>query len=122
MKRIIFLQNLCLSYVMVIWLCSIYNPHINPKGIQEYRFIVHLIQTFSYFNLLIFCGFLKNNLRVAYFRLICIDMSYHDLAEVFGEEAAEDREGVAAGKTEVEGEGVEASGPSENGTRAMEIR
>lgn len=42
--------------------------------------------------------------------------------EVFGEEAAEDREGVAAGKTEVEGEGVEASGPSENGTRAMEIR
>lgn len=49
-------------------------------------------------------------------------MSYHDLAEVSGEEADEDTEGVAAGKTEVEGEGVEASGPSENGTRAMEIR
>ena len=51
-----------------------------------------------------------------------VDMSYHDSAEDSGAEAAEDTEGVAGGRTEVDAVGAEVLGPLENGTRAMEIR
>lgn len=44
------------------------------------------------------------------------------MTDYSGGEAAEVTEAAAAGKTEVGGAGEEASGPSENGTRAMEIR
>lgn len=44
------------------------------------------------------------------------------MTDYSGEEAAEVTEAAAAGKTEADGAGAEASGPSENGTRAMEIR
>ena len=49
-------------------------------------------------------------------------MRFDYSAEDSGAEVAEDTEVGVVGRTEVDAVGAEVLGPSENGTRAMEIR
>lgn len=49
-------------------------------------------------------------------------MRFDYSAEDSGAEVAEDTEVGVVGRTEVDAAGAEVLGPSENGTRAMEIR